>query len=192
MWVTTTCVSCSGSTPARRSFCTGLPPQSTRIAPSSPVNTSDVVSRVTDGTAPELPRNVTSMGRSMSAGSIEKSQHLAEIALEARPQVLSLVVVVDLREQLDAPMPLEVSVRHVPRRARPIRLEEHPRHRLHHVARAPTERRHVRIPVLDEVQVDEEARDILQRIAEHEVVEVPDDDAPVAQVEVLAEEVAVN
>src|SRR5712691_2206029 len=57
MWVMTTWVSRSGSTAAIRSFWTGLPPQSTRIAPSGATTTSEVVSRASDGTAPEVPRN---------------------------------------------------------------------------------------------------------------------------------------
>src|SRR5438093_5685565 len=97
----------SGSTPARRSFCTGLPPQSTRIAPPSPTNTSEVVSRATEGTAAEVPRKMKSISRPFdecptvpATPLAHQGQHRAQITLESRPQVLSFVVVVDLRDEL--------------------------------------------------------------------------------------------
>src|SRR3989442_15689193 len=58
MWLMTTSVNRPGSTAAIRSFWTGLPLQSTRMAPSGATNTSEVVSRASDGTAPEVPRNM--------------------------------------------------------------------------------------------------------------------------------------
>src|SRR5215470_518377 len=49
--------SAMGSTAARRSFWIGLPPQSSSTAPRSLTKTSEVLSRPSEGTAPEVPRN---------------------------------------------------------------------------------------------------------------------------------------
>src|SRR5262245_41004566 len=49
--------SAMGSTAARRSFCMGLPPQSRSTAPPSLTKTIEVLSRPSEGTAPEVPRN---------------------------------------------------------------------------------------------------------------------------------------
>ena len=53
----TIAASACGSTPARRSFWIGLPPQSISTAPSGATTTIDVVSRTADGTEPDVPRN---------------------------------------------------------------------------------------------------------------------------------------
>src|SRR5712692_5411396 len=70
MWVTRTWRRAIGSTPASRSFCTGLPPQSTSAAPSSATKTSDVVSRSDDGTAPDVPRKAKRLGIEERVGEV--------------------------------------------------------------------------------------------------------------------------
>ena len=52
----------SGSTAARSSFWMGLPPQSTSTASPAPTNTSEVLSRASEGTAPEVPRKAKCTG----------------------------------------------------------------------------------------------------------------------------------
>src|SRR5258705_2435978 len=65
----------SGATSARRSFCMGLPPQSTRTASPSPTKTIEVVSRSRAGTAAELPRNVKCTASGGGAGPAEEHGH---------------------------------------------------------------------------------------------------------------------
>src|SRR5205809_2878885 len=65
----------AGATPARRSFCMGLPPQSTRTASPSPTKTMEVVSRSRAGTAPELPRNVKCTASGGGASPAEEHGH---------------------------------------------------------------------------------------------------------------------
>src|SRR6266436_67609 len=71
----TTRLRVSGATPARRSFCIGLPPQSTRAASPWPTKTMDVVSRSGAGTAPELPRKVKCTASSGGAGPSQEHGH---------------------------------------------------------------------------------------------------------------------
>src|ERR1700675_5150685 len=74
----TTRESASGSTPARRSFWAGLPPQSTRTASLSPTKTRDVVSRFRPGMAPELPRKTKCTASGAGAGPTQKQRDTHE------------------------------------------------------------------------------------------------------------------
>src|ERR1700675_965740 len=74
----TTRESASGSTPARRSFWAGLPPQSTRTASRSPTKTRDVVSRSRPGMAPELPRKTKCTSSGGGAGAAQKQRYTHE------------------------------------------------------------------------------------------------------------------
>src|ERR1700730_13450808 len=71
----TTRLSESGATPALRSFCIGLPPQSTSTASPPPTKTMDVVSRSRAGTAPELPRKVKCTASGRGAGATQEHGH---------------------------------------------------------------------------------------------------------------------
>src|SRR3990170_9106245 len=74
----TTRESASGSTPARRSFWAGLPPQSTRTASLSPTKTREVVSRSRPGMAPELPRKTKCTASGGGAGAAQEQRDAHE------------------------------------------------------------------------------------------------------------------
>src|SRR3970282_721318 len=74
----TTRESASGSTPARRSFWAGLPPQSTRTASLSPTRTRDGVARSRPGTAPELPRKTKCTASGGGAGAAQEQRDAHE------------------------------------------------------------------------------------------------------------------
>src|SRR5215470_12773263 len=62
-------------TPARSSFCIGLPPQSMSTASPSPTKTMEVVSRSRAGAAPAVPRNVKCTTSGGGAGSAQEQRH---------------------------------------------------------------------------------------------------------------------
>src|SRR5215467_7306005 len=73
MWVMMTRRRASRVTPARRSFCIGLPPQSTSTA--SPTKTMEVVSRSRAGAAPAVPRKVKCTASDGGAGPTQEQGH---------------------------------------------------------------------------------------------------------------------
>src|SRR5215467_4816509 len=75
MWVMMTRRRASRVTPARSSFCIGLPPQSTSTASPSPTKTIEVVSRSRAGAAPAVPRNVKCTASGGRAGSAQEQGH---------------------------------------------------------------------------------------------------------------------
>src|SRR5690242_11702117 len=75
MWVMITRRRASRVTPARSSFCIGLPPQSTSTASPSPTKTMEVVSRSRAGTAPAVPRKVKCTASDGGAGPAKEEGH---------------------------------------------------------------------------------------------------------------------
>src|SRR5215831_14603465 len=71
----TTRSSAMGSTAARRSFWIGLPPQSSSTAPRSLTKTIEVLSRPSEGTAPEVPRNAKCNADPSGGGGASAAEH---------------------------------------------------------------------------------------------------------------------
>ena len=84
-------------------------------------------------------------------------------------------------QELDAAVPAQPVVRHVPRGVSAVGVEEVGDHRAHGAG--------VEVPV---VHVGDAVAQVLDAVAEHEVVEVEDAEPPVAEDELLEQEVAVH
>src|SRR5215470_10841753 len=155
MWVMMTRRRASRVTPARSSFCIGLPPQSTSTASPSPTNTIEVVSRSRAGTAPAVPRKVKCTASDGGAGPAQEQGHPDEREGHSH----------HARELSDANGPEH-------ERIRAQRLREEPAHRVEAQIRQEQRAGRPLESLAEHHHEEEEHREVPQRLVEERGMEV--------------------